>query len=530
MKQRLRPLVGLALVAAGAVALMALALPARAAGTLTYCMSGSPEGFDIAQYELAFTIEAAGITLYDQMTTTRPGTTELIPGLAESWQVSDDGLTYTFKLRRGVRFHETPWFKPTRELNADDVLFSFRRMMDKTHPAHAAARNGFAYWAGMEMPAVVKSVDKVDAMTVRFTLTRPDAPFLSNLSIWSIGSVLSAEYAAQLQAAGKLEQLNTHPVGTGPFVFKSYQKDAVVRYAANATYWGGAPKVDQLVFAITADPDVSLQRLRAGECLVTYVKGESVPQVEADPSLRVASNRPLLTEYLAPNVQRAPTSSKAFREALWLAIDKLAFIRGRGGRRLPAVSLLPPAMWSHDAALPERSDPERARQLVKASGYDGRELTLYVRDSSVGRRAGELLQADWARIGVKVRLHALEAGELRRRTAQGEHDLMHDGWASDNGDPDNFLTPNLSCAAVAAGSNKSRWCHPPLDALLAQARRTTDRAQRSELYRKAQQIAYDEVAVIPLTYPETFFAMHKRVGGFVTNPMDNPDFRAVSVR
>ncbi len=511
--------------------LLVAASPFGHAATLTYCLPGAPDGFDIAQFESADTFEAAGLTLYDQLTAFKPGTAEVVPGLAESWQVGDGGLTYTFSLRKGVFFHETAWFKPSREMNADDVLFSFQRMQDKTHPSHAAARNGFVYWAGMGMAALVKTVEKLDPMTVRFTLKRPEAPFLSNMAVATLGSVFSAEYAERLHAAGKLEQLNSQPIGTGPFVFTSYQKDAVVRYAAHKKYWRGAPKSDQLVFAITGDADVRLQRVKAGECLVSWVRPDSAAQLSGDPQLTVQMSKPLMTAYLNLNTARAPTNNRVFREALWLALDKSALIHGaHGGRAVPAVSFLPAGMWGLDKSLTERRDPERAKQMIKASGYDGRELVMFILDRSRPRRMGEMIQADWARIGVKVRLQAFELGELFRRSGKGEHDISLQNWASDNGDPDNFFTPNLACDAVAGGGNKARWCHAPFDALLEGARKTTDMAQRTELYIKAQRIVYDEVPVIPLLYPESALVLNKRVSGVVPNPMGNADFRDASVK
>ena len=514
-----------------AVSLLPFAPPLQAAGALTYCVDSSPEGFDIAQYETSGSFDAAGTPLYDQLVELAPGTSRLVPGVAASWQISTDGLQYTFKLRPGVAFHATAWFKPTRPLNADDVLFSFQRMADKQHWAHGAARNGFVYWEGMSMSTIVKSVEKLDPMTVRFTLARPEAPFLSDLAIASVGSIFSAEYAEQLRAGGKLEQLNTQPVGSGPFVFKSYQKDSVVRYAAHAGYWGGTPQVDPLLLAITRDPDVRAQRLKAGECQVAEIKNESRPLFDGDTRLGLVVHKPLRTAYLAPNNQRAPMSDKRFREALWLALDKAALIRAvYGGRAAPAASFLPAEMWGMDKTLADRRDPERARQLVKASGYDGHELTLFIVSSSDSRRGAEAMQADWAAVGVKVKLVALDLGEVYKRTGQGEHDITFLSWYSDNADPDNFLTPNLSCAAVAGGGNKARWCHAEFDQTIEAAARTNDMAKRQALYLKAQRIVYDEVPVIPLAYPATTTVVDKRVQGFLPSPMNLHDFRATSVK
>jgi dipeptide transport system substrate-binding protein len=516
------------------LASLVLAGAANAAGTLTVCTEASPDGFDIAQYESTVTNDAAGRTIYDQLLGFKPGTTEIEPSLAEKWEVSADGTVYTLHLRKGVKFHTTPWFKPTRDFNADDVLWSIHRMNDKKHPAYAVAKNGYVYWEGMGMSALIKSVEKLDANTVRITLTHPEAPFLADMAMEAIGSMYSAEYAEQLQKAGKLEQINTQPIGTGPFVFKSYQKDAVIRYAANTAYWGGAPKVDNLIFAITLDPNVRVQRLKAGECLVgTNMKPETVSTFDNDPNVKIVRNNPLLTAYIALNVKHKFLSDKRLREALWYAFDKKTYTAAvYGGNATPAASFLPPPMWSHDKTLANRYDLDKARALIKASGYDGSELVLFTRigGSIDGKRAAELMQSDWARVGVKVKVQMIEWGELLKRSGKGEHDITFLSWAGDNGDPDNFLTTNMSCQAVIGGGNKSQWCSKEFDALIDAARKTVDPKKRTELYVKAQKMLYDEVAVIPTVYPVNMVAVNKKVQGFVSSPFTHSDFRAVSVK
>ena len=515
---------------AAAFALLA-AQGAHAAGTLTVCSDGAPDGFDIVQYESLVTEDAAGITLYDKLMAFKPGTTQVAPGLAERWEVDASGLVYTFHLRRGVKFHSTPWFTPTREMNADDVLWSINRVNDKTHPAHGVAKSGYAYWAGMNMPELIKSVEKLDAMTVRLTLTRPEAPVLANLAMSSIGSVYSAEYAAQLQKAGKLEDLNTQPVGTGPFVFKSYQKDAVIRYTANKSYWGGAPKIDNLIVAVTPDPAVIVQRVKAGECAAATLAVAQAAAIESDPNLRVVRSQPLMTSYLAPNAKHRFTSDKRFREALWLAIDKPSFIQAvYAGNARVATSFLAPDMWSYDSTLKNRRDPEKAKALVKAVGYDGTPLKLFAaaRDGNI-LRGVEVLQADWAKVGIKVELQLYETGELLKRSGRGEHDIVLASWFGDNGDPDNFFTPNLACAAIAGGGNKAQWCNKDFESLLEQGRKTPDLKKRTEIYGRAQKLLYDEVGIIPMVHRPQMTAVHKRVRGFVQTPFGGRDFRGVSL-
>ncbi len=514
-----------------AAAALAVCACAHAAGTLTVCTEASPDGFDIAQSETAVTHDAAGKTIYDQLFALKRGTTEIVPSLAERWEVSPDGLQVTLHLRKGVKFHTTSWFKPTREMNADDVVFSLQRQADPKSPWKAMAKNGFGMWSAYGLADDVKAIDKLDDYAVRLTLTRPAAPLFAYLQQPFTGSVYSAEYGAQLLKSGKLEQINTQPVGTGPFVFKSYQKDAVIRYEAHPQYWRGRQPLDQLVIAITPDPQVRIQRLKAGECLVgSNIKVESLGAFEGS-AVNLVGGPTLLTHYIVLNTQKKYLSDKRFRLAMAMAFDKANFVRSvYGGHAQAAESFLPPAQWSHDKSLPNRFDPEKAKALVKASGYDGAELVIFTRigGSLDGRRAAELMQADWARVGIKTRIQMMEWGEMLKRSGQGEHDITFLGWAN-SGDPDGFLSPNLSCSSIAAGGNKSQWCHKEFDALVDAARKEQEPRRRAELYVKAQRLVYDEVPVIPMAYPQYFTAVHQKVKGFIHSPQADLDFRNVSV-
>ena len=527
------PRAALACAVAVGIAPCLLATPAARAApgpALTYCTDAAPQGFDPAQHQTIADSNASGMLLYDTLLRMKPGTTELAPGLAQRWEFSADGRTLTLHLRPGVKFHSTAWFAPTREMDADDVLWSLRRMLDPRHPGHAAAAGGFPYWAGLDLGALVKTVSAPDAMTVRIELARPDASFLADLTLAGIGAVLSAEYATRLQQAGRLAQLDAQPVGTGPFMLRSYRKDAVVRYDAHPGYWGGAPAVARIAFAVSPDTGARAQRVRAGECLVAPVPADQLPALEADPHLGVLRARPLNTWYVSPNSTRPFLADKRLRRALSLAVDRATLVKAAfGGLAEPAGSFLPPGMWSRDPGLANPYDPAQARALVQASGYDGRPLRLFaVAGDANARRAVELLQADWARIGVKVVPETMELGEFVRRANHGEHDLAYASWFADNGDPDDFLAPNLSCAAVGH-SNKGQWCDPAFDRLLAEGRATADLAARTAAYRRAQALLHDEAALIPLAHKVDPYAVSKRVRGFLVTPFDEADFRQASV-
>ncbi len=206
--------------------------------SLVVCSEAAPEGFDIVQYTAATTADASAETVYERLVQFAPGSTRIIPALAESWEISADGLTYTFTLRKGVKFHQTPWFTPSRELNADDVLWSFQRQRDKEHDWHELAPRGFPYFEAMGFAELIAEIGALDEHRVRFTLKHPEAPFLADLAM-GFTSIYSAEYAEQLLDAETPEKLNSQPIGTGPFVFERYAKDAQVRFAGNPHYWGG---------------------------------------------------------------------------------------------------------------------------------------------------------------------------------------------------------------------------------------------------------------------------------------------------
>jgi len=498
--------------------------------TLIYCSEGSPEGFDPARYTAGTTFNASSRPVFNRLVEFERGGTRIEPGLAEKWSVSPDGRVYTFTLRKGVKFHENDLFKPTRELSSADVVFTFDRMINKDNAFHKAAPASYEYASDMGLPDNIAKLEAPDPLTVRITLKEVDAAFLANVAM-DFASIQSAEYAAQLLKSGKAAELNNKPIGTGPFVFRSYQKDAVIRFAPNKAYWGGASTLDGLVIAITNDPQVRVQRLKAGECLIgANMRAETVPSFEGT-KVKAIGGTTLISGYLPLNTEKPFLNDKRFRQALWMGFDKARFIQSvYGGRAAPAASFLPPAQWSHDASLKDRYDPEGAKALVKASGYDGRELAIFTRigGSIDGKRAAELMQGDWARIGVKTRVQMMEWGELLKRTGLGEHDITFLNWAG-SGDPDGVLTPNLSCAAIAARGNRSRWCNKEFDALLDAARGTSDQTRRTELYVKAQRLIYEEVPLIPSVYPQNFVAVHEKVRGFVPNPRADLDLRGVSL-
>src|SRR3984885_11145050 len=206
------------------------------AKTLVYCSEGSPENFQPAINTTGTSFDAAR-PVYNRLTEFKRGTTDVVPGLAESWEVTDGGKTLTFHLRKGVKFHAFKDFKPTRDFNADDVLFSIERQWKPDNPYYKVSGGKYDYFNDMDMPKLLDSLEKTDDYTVVMKLKTPNVAILANLAM-DFMAIGSKEYADFLVKKGTPEQFDQAPVGTGPFSFVAYQKDSVIRYKANKDFYG----------------------------------------------------------------------------------------------------------------------------------------------------------------------------------------------------------------------------------------------------------------------------------------------------
>ena len=349
----------------GLAALLA-GMPAATAKTLVYCSEGSPENFTPAINTTGTTFDAAR-PVYDRLTEFKRGTTEVIPGLAESWDIADGGKTITFHLRKGVKFHGVKDFAPTRDFNADDVLFSINRQWKEDNPYFKVSGGKYDYFNDMDMPASLESVTKTDDYTVVLKLKEPNTPILANFAM-DFMAIGSAEYADFLLKKGTPEQFDQTPVGTGPFYFVAYQKDSVIRFKKNPDHnFGEKALVDDLVFAITPDATARYAKLKAGECHVNgYPRPADVAEMEKDASLKVVHEPGLNIAYWAFNMTKPPFDKLEVRQALSMAIDRDAIIKDVYlGAGVKAKTLIPPTMWSYDDKIVDIPyDPEKAKAML----------------------------------------------------------------------------------------------------------------------------------------------------------------------
>ncbi|MBL8670007.1 MAG: ABC transporter substrate-binding protein [Alphaproteobacteria bacterium] len=523
---------------AATVAVLALGAVTAEAKTLVYCSEGSPEGFNPALYTAGTTFDASSRPIYNRLVEFERGGTTVVPGLAESWTVNADGTAFTFKLRKNVKWHATKGYKPSRDFNADDVMFTFMRAWKADHPFHKVSGGKYEYFNSMGMPKLLKDIVKVDAMTVRFELNAPEAPFIANLGM-DFASIQSAEYADKMMKAKTPEKVDLEPVGTGPFMLVNYQKDAVIRYKAHPAYWQGKAKIDDLVYSITPDASVRWAKLKAGEChVMPYPNPADLDAMSKDPNVTLLQQEGLNIGYWGFNTEKKPFDDKRVRQAMNYGVDKKAIIDAVFlGRAKPATNPIPPTIWSYNSDIKDYPyDPAKAKALLAEAGLaNGFEMDLWWMPvqrpyNPNAKRMAEVIQADLAKIGVKANLVTYEWAEYLKRTKNGEHQSVLLGWTGDNGDPDNFLNVLLGCDAAKDGTNRARWCNAEFDKLVNDARKVPDVAKRTELYKKSQVVFKEEAPWYTVAHSVQFKPVRKEVVDFKLSPFGAHVFYGVDIK
>jgi dipeptide transport system substrate-binding protein len=526
-----------ALLAGTAMAL--LAVTPLSAKTLVFCSEGSPENF-YPGINTTGTSFDANSQIYSRIVDFERGSTTVVPGLAEKWEISPDGTVYTFHLRRNVQWHANANFKPSRPMNADDIIFAIERQWKPEHPYFKVTSSNHSYFNDMGLPKLLKSVEKVDDYTVRITLNRPEAPFLSNLAMEYAG-IQSKEYADAMLKAGTPEKVDQEPIGTGPFMLVQYQKDAIIRYRAFPNYYGGKAKIDDLIFAITPDASVRWAKLQRGEChVMPYPNPADLDAMRKDANIQILEQPGLNIGYLAYNTTKKPFDDVRVRKALNMAMNKKAIIDAVYlSTGVPATNPIPPTMWSYNQAVKDDPyDPEAAKKLLAEAGYpNGLETDLWAMPvqrpyNPNAKRIAELMQADLAKIGVKAEIKSFEWGEYRKRAQAGEHQTAQLGWTGDNGDPDNFLHTLLGCdsAKSASGSNIAKFCHPQYDELVVKAKSVSDQAERAKLYEQAQVIFKEQAPWFTIAHSVQLKPMRKEVVDFKLSPFGRHNFYGVDIK
>ncbi len=503
--------------------------------SLIYCSEGSPETFNPQLVNSGTTIDALSNMMYNRLAQIDQGTGNVVPELASHWEISEDGLEYRFHLREGVQFHTTDYFTPTRPLNADDVIFSFNRFLDKKHPFHFVGGATYHFFRSAELDKTINRIYKEDDHTVVFALNMSDSSFLSNIAT-DFAVILSAEYGENLQLSNNKKQLDTLPIGTGPYKFREFQRDVLIRYYKHPDYWRHDVQIDQLVFDITTNNSSRMAKLISHECdVIAYPIASQLSLLKQKQDIAIEQATVMNVGFWAFNTIKPPFDNVLVRRALAHAIDKNAILQAVFfGHATKARSILPPTSWAYDHNQNELEyNPHLAKKLLAEAGYpNGFSMDIWALPvqrvyNPNSMKTAELMQADLAKIGVTVNIVSYEWATFRRSLSNNEHDSVLIGWSADNADPDNFFRPLLSCTSAISGSNRASWCHTTFDDLLLKALLTQDHDTRKAYYQRAQAILTEQSPIVPLAHSVKFQAQLSDIKGVAVNPYGAISFETV---
>lgn len=439
--------------------------------------------------------------------------TTINPGLAEEWETSADGLTYTFKLRKGVKFHDGTDF------NAEAVVFNFDRWMngnDEKFPYYSM----FGGYKGDE-GHVIKEIKAVNENTVQFVLTRPQAPFLKNIAMSPFGIASPAA----VEKWG--DDFRSNPVGTGPFKFVEWKQNDTITLEKNADYWQkGFPKLNKVIFRVIPENTARLNALAIGEIdVMDGLNNSDEATVKSNDKLQVIERPSMNVGYIGLTTTRKPFDNKLVRQAINHAIDKKAIIDAfYGGKALAAVNPMPPSIEGYNEAIePYPFDLEKAKALLKEAGMEkGFEMDLWAMPVArpympEAQKVAEVIQDSLSKIGVTAKIQSVDWATYLDKATKGEFDAFMLGWTGDNGDPDNFLYTLLDKDSIGS-NNYSYYSSDPLHEVLIKAQTEIDQAKRNELYKEAQKIIHEDAPWVPLVHSTPLLAAAKDVANYLPHP------------
>lgn len=451
--------------------------------------------------------------LYEGLTRFKNGSAEIEPALAESWTASEDGLTYVFKIRSGVTFHDgTP-------LDAKAVEFNFLRQFDTANEYYS---DSFVYREIVF--AEVASIAATGDLDLTITLNRPITLLPGNLAV----------FAAAIASPAAIQQYkddySPHASGTGPFKLESWTKDVELVYVANDAYWGGRPKLDKVVFRTIADDTVRLSELKTGGVdVANQIDFKDVESVKSDENLTLVTGAFLNVQFLAFNQTLAPFDNPKVRQAVEFAVNKqnIADVIFYGNYTLGAGPIAP-GLIGYDESLASvyTYDPEKAKSLITESGLSDLSFDLYNRTNSFWPLLGQLIQADLDAVGIKANLVSLEDAEFFAQLNASKAPAFLNDWTWDNGDPDNVM---FSLFTAPRAVTRLGYKNDRVNELNTEAQLEADPTKRAALYLEAQQLILSDAIKVFLGYPSRAIGTAKKVQNLLLSPVGNIVLRDVDL-
>ncbi len=452
------------------------------------------------------------MNVYDGLVRYKSGTLEVEPALAESWEISEDGTVYTFALREGVTFHDGS------PVDAEAVVFNFERMLNEDHPFHDTGPFPLSFFF-----SAVDNVEAVDPQTVRFTLSEPYAPFLSNLA-YPTGLIVSP---AAVEEHGA--DFGRNPSGTGPFRFVEWVSNERVVVERNPDHWDGAPPLEAVVFRPITDANTRVaEMLSGGVDLMVEVPPDSLAQFEDDSAYVVHEQVGPHVWFLILNMRNEHIADKRVRQAINYAIDKQAIVESvlQGTATVAAGPVAPAFAWAYNEDLePYPHDPEKARQLIKEAGAEGAELTFYVTEGGSGMldpvSMGTAIQANLEDVGFDVKIETYEWNTFLGKVnpgLEGKAAMAEMAWMTNDPDTLPYLTLRTGAFPDDGGFNSGYYSNEEVDKLLEAARSSTDRDERARLYKEVQEIVREDAPWAFIAHWKQNAVTSARVEGFQLEP------------
>ena len=452
------------------------------------------------------------VNIYDGLVRFADGTLEVEPSLAEDWEISEDGLTYTFQLREGVSFHDGAPF------NAEAVVFNFERMLDEEHPHHDTGPFPLSFFF-----SAVDEVTALDDYTVEFTLNEPFAPFMSNLA-YPTGLMVSPAAVAEHG-----EDYGRNPSGTGAYRFQEWLGNQRVVVTRNEDYWGGAPQPEAVVFRPITDANTRVaEMLSGGLDIMVEVPPDSIADFRTAPDFDVHEQAGPHVWFLILNMREGPFTDRRIRQAANYAIDKGSLVTNvlQGTAEVAASPIAPAFAWAYNEDLePYPFDPDRARELLEEAGYDGEEITFFVTEGGSGMldpvAMGTAIQADLADVGMNVSIQTFEWNTFLNEVnagLEGRADMAQMAWMTNDPDTLPFLTLRTEAFPEDGGFNSGYYSNEEVDEILHRARVSTEPEERAALYRQMQEMVVEDAPWVFVANWVQGAVTTDRIAGFALQP------------
>jgi cationic peptide transport system substrate-binding protein len=503
--------------------------------SLIYCTDKGPSSLNPQISHDTASLDATTHQLYNRLVKIDPVSQRFISDISTHWDINKQKTHYTFYLRKDVNFHTTEYFKPTRTLNADDVIFSFQRMLSKIHPFHTINIESENYLFNHPLSNLVKDVVKIDEYSIRFLLNNPDATLLANLAA-HYGVIHSAEYATKLLKAGTPEKIDYFPIGTGPYQFKNNSSNRVIRYQKHLFPWSVAGNIENLIFDITTNSSKRYAKLLSGECdIIADPALSQVDQISDNASVSISIKPTSNVSLIAFNSKKTPFDKVAIRHALSSAIDLDTVIKAVFfGNAISTNNLLPAQAWRFNPHIEKyHHSPEQIIEILTANKFDFTQtlrILAPIKKSIFNPnfyKTAELIQSNWADVGVKSEIILLRGIDLDKALVDNEYDLFLTGKSPNIKDPDNLFRPLLSCNINQLEGNTSQWCDETTQQLLDATLLEANFNQRVKNYYKLQEIIQSQRIYLPIAHLLRFYVFNKNISNIQVNPLTGIDFHNV---